>query len=163
MERVVRTYDDMADRDVYMGPQWAISEKKQGSARLILTAACYFTDEKDVDLFWLLLRRHDLEWLWTGDPSGILRMDDERVNFVGEIGSTDTYWTESTSIFTVLDDSVLQVYEEVHIPFAPELLEKFANASALKIRLAGSDFELPMELAEDAKEILNELKKGGKI
>lgn len=163
MPRYTKTYDEMTDRDVYMGTIWTINLGKAGTAEISLKAACYFTDESEVDAFWLLFQRTDVAWHWSGDTSGILLVDEERFAFTGELAHAKTFRSQSSTVFRALDDSAVQIFEEVHAIFEPELVGKVASATRAKVRLGSIDFELPQGLLEDAGEIYEALKRIGQV
>ncbi len=147
---VTKQYDEMEDRHLYISGEHTVFERKQGSAKFsIHVSAQYVNLPSGDDVLWLVFKRVDLDWLWSSDATGVLLVDGQRFPFEGDLRSYDSFWGPET----LFSDSSLQVYEEVHVPFEPNMLEILGAAQAAKTRLGGYDFELPPGIFEDIREI----------
>jgi hypothetical protein len=148
---VTKQYDEMEDRHIFAGSEHAVFEKKEGSAKFsIHVSAQYVKLPTAEDVLWLVVKRVDLDWLWSSDSTGVLLVDGQRLTFQGDLRSYDSFWGPDTLFF----EASLQVYEEVHIPFEPKILAVLGGAKSAKMRLGGVDFELPAALFVDIGEIM---------
>lgn len=155
-----KEYDEMADRYLLIGDQHTIFEEKQGSLKFGLYASAQFVDLKDGgDTLWIVCTRTHTDWHWVSSTEGILLIDGNRFPFVGNLMTSDTFWSEPTWLY----ESELQVFEEVHIGCDPDLLGLIAESDAgaeveVKVRLNQIDFTLPSGVVNDLREMYQSLK-----
>jgi hypothetical protein len=92
---------------------------------------------------WILVYSQLSDWAFIGNTQVLALVDGKRHSFEGVVRSTDTA--------IVNDDVVCQ--EDFHIGVPEEFLTELGGSTSAKLRIGGSDFEVPAELIADLKEI----------
>lgn len=94
---------------------------------------------------WLIANSRLLDWAFIGNPDVLALVDGKRHKFEGFVQESDTQ---------IVGEDVICV-EEFHTPVTEEFLAEVAGSQSAKVRLAGSDFEIPAELVAEVKELIS--------
>jgi hypothetical protein len=96
---------------------------------------------------WLIANSRLLDWAFIGNTDVLALVDGNRHKFEGFVQESDTQ---------IVGDDVICV-ESFHTPVTEEFLAEIAGAQTAKVRLAGTDFELPPEIIADVKELIKSI------
>lgn len=120
---------------------------KQGgwlSAKQEINIFCAITVGEGFRQCWLIVNSRLQDWAFSGNTQVFALVDDKRHSFDGFVESFNTEWVGDT----------LVCLESFHVPTNEEFFSDLAAASTARIRLAGTDFDLPQELIDDMKELI---------
>jgi hypothetical protein len=146
---VAKTYDEMADRNQYLGDSTQVLNDLKGFGSVWMQPA--FIDLKEGgDTFWLIVARMGEEWDWIHNTNFIFLIDGERFMGVGDIHKHE-----------VLRETDGYIYEEIHCGGDLEILKLLANCKSAKFRLGEKDFVLEPSILADIKGIYEEIKSNG--
>ena len=96
---------------------------------------------------WIVVNSQLLDWKFVGERRVNALIDGtKRYQFTGEIRKSDT---------GIVGDSVY-CYESFHTFVEEEFLVEMANSKSAKLRLGGTDFDVPAELISDLKDLVKE-------
>jgi hypothetical protein len=96
---------------------------------------------------WIMVNSQLLAWKFVGERRVNALIDGtKRYQFNGEIKKTDT---------AVVGDTVYCL-ESFHIFVEEDFLAELARSQSAKLRLGGTDFDVPSELISDLKDLIKE-------
>lgn len=125
-------------------------------AVIILKRGSWFTPKEEVSLRfaivvgddfrqgWVIVNSCMEDWVFLGNESVLALVDGSRHKFEGFVETSDTQ---------VSGDFVMCI-ESFHVPVDEGFIKAVATSSVSKIRLAGSDFELPEGLKVDLQDLV---------
>jgi hypothetical protein len=146
---VVKSYDEMADRNVYRGDLTQVLNDLKGFGSVSMQPG--FVDVKEGgDTFWLIVARIGNDWEWIYNTNFIFLIDGERFMGEGSIAKNE-----------IPQDASNYVYEEINCGGDLGFLKLLANCKSAKFRLGEKDFTLPPSILADIKEIYEDIKSNG--
>ena len=90
---------------------------------------------------WLIADSRLKDWGFIGNTEVLVLVDGKRHRFEGFVQESDTQ---------IVQQEVVCI-ESFHTPVPEEFLTELAGCESAKIRLGGTDFDIPKELIEDIK------------
>lgn len=110
-----------------------LTAKEQVSMRFALVVGDDFRQG------WIIVNSCMEDWAFLGNESVLALVDGKRHKFDGFVETSDTQ---------ISGDFVMCI-ESFHVPVDEDFMSDVASSTIAKIRLAGSDFDVPEELKAD--------------
>ena len=141
-----KSFDEMTGKGQATTSQVTLFEKKGWiSPTIFLKIYFGIVVGENVRQAWLVADSRLKEWGFIGHKEVFALVDGKRHSFEGYVKESDT----------TIDAQEVLCIESFHTPISEEFLAELAEATNAKIRLGGTDFDLPAELLVDVKNLIS--------
>jgi hypothetical protein len=142
---ISKSFDEMTGNGQATTNRVVLFEKRGWmSPTLSLTLYFGIVVGEDVRQAWVIVDSRLTEWAFIGNTEVLALVDGKRHRFEGFVQESDT----------AIDSQEVVCLESFHTPIPEEFLTELAGSQSAKIRLGGTDFDIPAELISDVKELL---------